>query len=142
MLSRAQKVVDNAFGILAARWRIFLKSLEIQPKMVDKVVLAACCLHNMLFKKDFEPDNEWLSTLNPPRWNATHDALQIWEKFRVFQLKCWLCRMAIRSDLSMKNAKLICIAIVFLPLLPSSPISRIFSGRRIRIWGEGGISEN
>ena len=46
-LSQAQRVAENAFGILALRWRVFRRPLDVQPENVDKVVLASCCLHNM-----------------------------------------------------------------------------------------------
>jgi len=53
--------MENAFGILAARWRCFRGPLEIQTGFVDKVVLASCCLHNMLCADNaFEPDTESL----------------------------------------------------------------------------------
>lgn len=47
-LSRARRVVENAFGILAWRFRIFLTKIELKIDTVDLVVLAACSLHNWL----------------------------------------------------------------------------------------------
>lgn len=54
-LSRARRVVENAFEILSNCWRIFRTNIQVQPKSVDNTVLAACCLHNMLCQsRDFE----------------------------------------------------------------------------------------
>lgn len=64
-LSRARRVVENAFGILAARWRCFRGPLEIQPELVDQVVLTSCCLHNMLCADNaFEPDTNQFNFQN------------------------------------------------------------------------------
>ena len=47
-LSRARRVVENAFGILANRFRVFLKPIHMEVEKVEKIVLGACALHNFL----------------------------------------------------------------------------------------------
>jgi len=91
-LSRARRVVENAFGILAARWRCFRGPLEIQPEFVDKVVLASCCLHNMLCADNaFEPDTESLQlpesallNVDSLRRNSTREAFQVRDYFKEY----------------------------------------------------------
>ncbi|KAJ8894727.1 hypothetical protein PR048_000034 [Dryococelus australis] len=47
-LSRARQPVGCAFGILASRFRVFRKCLEIKVDSVDNVVRAACVFHKYL----------------------------------------------------------------------------------------------
>jgi len=47
-LSRARRIVENAFGILASRFRVFRTQIMFQPHKVETVVLAATVLHNFL----------------------------------------------------------------------------------------------
>lgn len=51
-LSRARRVVENAFGILAHRWRVFLTTIKLSPDKVTHIILAACCLHNYMVEKN------------------------------------------------------------------------------------------
>lgn len=55
-LSRARRVIENAFGILASRWRIFRKPITLHPESVDNIILAAVCLHNFLRTRDEAPE--------------------------------------------------------------------------------------
>ena len=50
-LSRARRIVENAFGILANRWRVFRRVIGVAPGNVDKIVKATCILHNYLRKE-------------------------------------------------------------------------------------------
>lgn len=47
-LSRARRCVENAFGIMSNRFRVFLHPICLRPERVDAVILACCALHNML----------------------------------------------------------------------------------------------
>ena len=47
-MSRARKVVEIAFGILANRWRIFHRHIQLNPDNVTTVVKATVLLHNIL----------------------------------------------------------------------------------------------
>ena len=49
-LSRARRVVENAFGIISNRFRIFTRAIAVPPHRVDKITMAACCLHNFLMR--------------------------------------------------------------------------------------------
>lgn len=51
-LSRARRVVENSFGILANRFRIFLTTINLQPDKVTNLILATCCLHNYMVDKN------------------------------------------------------------------------------------------
>lgn len=57
-LSRARRVIENAFGILASRFRVFRKPIAVLPESVDKIITASVCLHNFLKIRDdsLEPE--------------------------------------------------------------------------------------
>ena len=51
-LSRARRVIENSFGILVSRWRLFRRPICAKPKYVDQLILAAVCLHHFLMAKN------------------------------------------------------------------------------------------
>ncbi|XP_023212514.1 uncharacterized protein LOC111615319 [Centruroides sculpturatus] len=55
-LSRARRVIESAFGILASRWRIFHQSITASPDAVTKMVLCTVILHNFIMKHNSVPE--------------------------------------------------------------------------------------
>ncbi|XP_045123980.1 uncharacterized protein LOC123511938 isoform X2 [Portunus trituberculatus] len=47
-LSRARRIIENVFGIMSCKFRVFLKPIALQPCKVESVVLACIYLHNFL----------------------------------------------------------------------------------------------
>ena len=57
-LSRSRRVIENVFGILTCRFRIYRKTIECNPDFVSEIVMATCILHNFLREKaqqDYTP---------------------------------------------------------------------------------------
>ena len=47
-LSRASRVVENAFGILANRLKFLLQPLNFDIEKVEEIAWTCCCLHNFI----------------------------------------------------------------------------------------------
>lgn len=47
-LSRARRMVENTFGILASQWRIYRKPILAAVQNAEKMIQATVCLHNWL----------------------------------------------------------------------------------------------
>lgn len=74
-LSRARRIVENVFGICAARFRILRRAIDVRPENVTTIVMAICSLHNFLIteegcgKKDF--DTEVDGVIIPGNWRQS-----------------------------------------------------------------------
>jgi len=85
-LSRARKVVESAFGILVARWRIFKRPINTDVSRAEKLVLATICLHNFIITREIkkppqqrrylqynEYDEQLISYMRPNIINTTNE---------------------------------------------------------------------
>ncbi|CAN7946680.1 unnamed protein product, partial [Ixodes pacificus] len=50
-LSRARRVVGNAFGILAQKWRILRRPFRANDQNINRIIAACVVLHNFMLKQ-------------------------------------------------------------------------------------------
>ncbi|XP_070390853.1 putative nuclease HARBI1 [Dermacentor albipictus] len=50
-LSRARRCIENAFGVMCARWRVLRNRMSLLPDNAVLAVAACCCLHNFLMQE-------------------------------------------------------------------------------------------
>ena len=78
-LSRARRMVENTFGILASQWRVYRKPIIALPQTAISIVQATVCLHNWLRKEDIgrniyvplnmiDEESADLNTFQPGTW--------------------------------------------------------------------------
>uniref|UniRef100_A0A1A8DYY9 DDE Tnp4 domain-containing protein n=1 Tax=Nothobranchius kadleci TaxID=1051664 RepID=A0A1A8DYY9_NOTKA len=87
-------VVECAFRILAARWRVLYTWITMTPENADAVIPAACILHNNLlnpadkrFLDEAQEQGEHLQDARNMGGNRGYrDAYNIREKFAAFFL--------------------------------------------------------
>lgn len=92
-LSRARRVVENTFGQLTQKFRIYNRRIHALPKNVDNIILATCILHNFIKKYNIESPavyptipltNNVLEDLPSQNGNATTDAFRVRELYKTY----------------------------------------------------------
>ncbi|XP_040069805.1 uncharacterized protein LOC120842708 [Ixodes scapularis] len=72
-LSKARRVVENAFGRLKARFRIILKRMEMRIDHVNTVVRACCTLHNICEMLNDGAEKQWVDAARKIEENAKRE---------------------------------------------------------------------
>ncbi|GBN21198.1 hypothetical protein AVEN_214321-1 [Araneus ventricosus] len=62
-LSRERRCIECAFGIMASKWRIFYRPLNVDLELAENIVKAVCVLHNFVRRRDghrseYAPESE------------------------------------------------------------------------------------
>lgn len=57
-LSRARRVIENVFGILSARWRVYRRPICLDLKAFDQIIISTVCLYNFLKTEDDKQTTE------------------------------------------------------------------------------------
>lgn len=53
-LSKGRVSIENAFGILSARWQVFLTTMSVTPDNADHIIMSAVLLHNFIMMGDHQ----------------------------------------------------------------------------------------
>lgn len=101
-LSRARRIIENTFGILAQKFRIFRTTIIADVTLVEKITNCSVCLHNWLRDKnsnyiykglvdrdingkiipgDWRNNNNNLRSLQPINRNPTVEAKKVRDSF-------------------------------------------------------------
>lgn len=73
-LSRARRIVENAFGLLTQHFRIFLTPIHLNVDVLEDLVTVACILHNLMIDEKGIPSER---ELPPSDLDSINDILEI-----------------------------------------------------------------
>lgn len=83
-LTRARRMVECSFGILASKWRILTRAVDVNIEFCDFIIKACCILHNYVRARDGVVFEETLfecpiQSLQPDRTRGNATGLQVRE---------------------------------------------------------------
>jgi len=97
-LSRAKRVIESAFGILVARWKIFRKPIIASLTSSERIVQATCCLHNFII--NYEGNDRYYSTLQAAN-NYIYENLIVITNSRYYEINSCTNVANIRTNFAM-----------------------------------------
>ncbi len=87
-LSTARRYIESTFGILANKWRIFHRPIDVDIDLAESIVKAACVLHNFVrvrdglnLHSDGESDYQWQHISMDSTHRGNSRALSARDKF-------------------------------------------------------------
>ncbi|CAH1995223.1 unnamed protein product [Acanthoscelides obtectus] len=108
-LSRARRVVENVFGIMASTFRVLRKPMLLQPEKVSLIVMTCVLLHNFLRKSrssrsNYSPpgtfDSEEDGNITPGAWRQNQDNMSSLLPLRNIPRKPSMEARTIRNELA------------------------------------------
>jgi len=82
-LSRARRIIENAFGLLVAKFRIFKCEIDASVERARSYVLACVCLHNFLIGRnayvapsDLDRENPSSGRVIPGEWRSAQSSAE------------------------------------------------------------------
>ncbi|KAG8239714.1 hypothetical protein J437_LFUL019072, partial [Ladona fulva] len=74
-LSRARRIVENAFGIMANKFRVLRKPINLSADITANIVLAVCALHNFLLSTRDSRENYLTPGVADSEHPETHEII-------------------------------------------------------------------
>ncbi|XP_070392791.1 uncharacterized protein [Dermacentor albipictus] len=87
-LSRARRLIENSFGIMASRWRILRRPFRASEESTENIVKSCIALHNYLMKDSplsrttysppgYADTEDWEGNITEGRWRSEETGLPL-----------------------------------------------------------------
>lgn len=76
-LSRARRMVESVFGIIASKFRTLRRPIELNPKKTKYVTMAACALHNFIISRTESTHQRYIENTNDSESLPEHNLIDL-----------------------------------------------------------------